>query len=313
MLTTPVLLICFNRPDHTRSVLREILKACPERLYIAQDGARAGNASDAQVCALTRDAIDAELNEYKQKKAIEVKTRYSEVNQGCGSGPANAITWFFEHEEQGIIFEDDCMPSPTLLRFYTELLEKYKNDDSIIMITGTQILSRWKCGRGDYFKSKTGAASMGSWASWRRAWNNFDINIESWKSEDVKSQVKQFIGKKDYAIYAPLFDVISKEKEHDAWDYQWNLTGWIKKQYILVSTVNQMSNIGFGEESTHTDDATDKRANMERYECHFPLKCVSKRNDGVYDWYVRYKFLYYETKSYMLRALLKIVGTIYQR
>ena len=45
-MTPPVLLITFNRPEHTRRVLEAILAAQPHDLYVFQDGAREGNVDD---------------------------------------------------------------------------------------------------------------------------------------------------------------------------------------------------------------------------------------------------------------------------
>ena len=43
---TPVLLITFNRPTHTRRVWNEIKKQHPKYVYVFQDGARFGNEID---------------------------------------------------------------------------------------------------------------------------------------------------------------------------------------------------------------------------------------------------------------------------
>ena len=144
MFKTPILLITFNRPEHTRRVLTEILKQEPQELYVCQDGAREGNENDRIKCQEVRDVINELTSAYAVgNKQFKLHTLYQKKNLGCGPGPAAGITWFFENVEMGIIMEDDCLPSETLMAFESELLEKYKDDERISLITGTNALSKW--------------------------------------------------------------------------------------------------------------------------------------------------------------------------
>ena len=77
MLNTPILLITFNRPDHTRQTLQRILEARPRDLYIFQDGARKGNANDALKCQQVRDVINELVAEYKAKHSSSLLTLHS--------------------------------------------------------------------------------------------------------------------------------------------------------------------------------------------------------------------------------------------
>jgi hypothetical protein len=111
MFQVPILLITFNRPTHTRKVLEVIRAQQPKQLFVFQDGARNNNEKDTIKCAEVRKVVK-ELVDWD----CELKTYYSEVNLGCGPGPASAITWFFENVEQGIILEDDCIPHTDFFR-----------------------------------------------------------------------------------------------------------------------------------------------------------------------------------------------------
>ena len=102
---TPVLLIVFSRADTATAVVRAVSKVKPSRVYVAADGPRAHKEGEAALCEETRKAVLAAID-----WDCEVFTNFSDVNYGCGLGPANAVSWFFEHEEKGIILEDDCAP-----------------------------------------------------------------------------------------------------------------------------------------------------------------------------------------------------------
>lgn len=314
MFKTPILLITFNRPDHTRRVLTEILKQEPQELYVCQDGAREGYENDRIKCQEVRDVIDELTSPFTAKnKEFKLRTLYQPHNLGCGPGPAAGITWFFENVEQGIIMEDDCLPSETLMAFEEELLEKYKDDERISLITGTNALSKWRSYRYDYIFAKTGGMTMGSWASWRRAWKHFDWELKDWANPKIKERMFQILGADRYAEIAPLYDKIYANPPRDAWDYQWAFARTLLDSYSIVSTVNQMSNIGFGEESTHTPNLNDRRGNMIIYKCHLPMRHHVFKVDKLFDWEMYQRFDRKTKKGLGTKMLLKLIDLVCRR
>ena len=270
---------------------------------------RKGNDADLVKCSQVRQVV----NELTNGTQVRLHTNYSEVNLGCGPGPVAAITWFFDQVEQGMIFEDDCLPSSTLFDFYEELLERYKDDERVSIITGTNALSRWRSGRFDYVFSKHGGMTMGCWASWRRAWNMFDFEIKSWGNQDAQDRFRANVGEKRFPLWKPLLDNFYKCPPRDVWDYQWAYARILNGTYSIVSTVNQMSNIGFGEDSTHTPNADDRRSNMPTYNCRVPLRHHSFRRDKLFEWVMYQRFARPTKKPLVLRCLLKLIDSIWRR
>jgi hypothetical protein len=93
---------------------------------------------------------------------------------------------------------------------------------------------------------------------------------------------------------------------------QWAFTLQINNLYTVVSSVNQMSNIGFGDESTQTPNVDYKRANMERFDVTYPLKIHSK-SDELFDFVSFYRFSYLNKKSFILRICLKVLDVVYRK
>ena len=150
MLNTPILLITFNRPNHVRQVLTEILKQEPQELYVCQDGAREGNNNDRIKCQEVRDVVDELTSAYAiGHREFTLHTLYQERNLGCGPGPAACITWFFEHVEMGIILEDDAVPHLDFFEYASALLEKYKDDESVRAICSMKLYNE-TFGYGSY-------------------------------------------------------------------------------------------------------------------------------------------------------------------
>src|SRR5262245_56278428 len=127
----PVLFLVFNRPDTTARVMEAIRAARPERLYVAADGPRENNAGEAEErCAEVRQLAT------RVNWPCEVRTLFREHNLGCRKAVSSAITWFFEQEPEGIILEDDCLPSQSFFPFCAELLARFRDDERIMFITG---------------------------------------------------------------------------------------------------------------------------------------------------------------------------------
>ena len=154
---------------------------------------------------------------------------------------------------------------------------------------------------------------MGSWASWRRAWKYFDWEIKSWGLQETKDQMRKVLGDKKYEEAASFYDKIYANPPRDAWDFQWAYARTLHDTYTIVSTVNQMSNIGFGEESTHTPNANDRRGNMTIFECHIPLRHHAFKVDKLFDWEMYQRFDRKTKKSIALRLLLKIIDFVCRR
>jgi len=244
MLDTPILFLIFNRPETTTLVFEQIRIAKPKHLFIAADGPSADKHNEELNCELVRklvlDGIDW---------PCEVRTLFRIQNLGCGKAVSEAITWFFEHVEQGIILEDDCLPSQDFFRFCSDMLSRYKDKDEIMEVTGTNILQgKLEQTNDSYYFSSYG--SIWGWATWRRAWKHYDfdmLDFDVMKGEmllrlksrlDIKNWMHSF-----FNVY---------QKEIDTWDYQWVYTLWKNKGICIVPTENLILNIGFGLDATHT-------------------------------------------------------------
>src|SRR5712692_5523584 len=147
MLTTPVALIIFNRPETTARVFAEIAKARPSRLLLVADGPRLDHPEDVEKCTATRAIVE------QVDWPCEVLTNFSEANLGCKMRPVSGINWVFENVEEAIILEDDCLPHPSFFPFCQELLERYRDDQRVMMIGGTNLLGEWRTGAQNYFFS----------------------------------------------------------------------------------------------------------------------------------------------------------------
>ena len=127
---TPILFIVFNRPSQTKHVFEAIRSRKPTKLYIAADGPRPKISEDKEKCSMVRDILS------QVDWACQVETRFQDENLGCKEAVSGAIDWFFEHEEEGIILEDDCLPSSYFFVYAASMLERYRENDKMMHIGG---------------------------------------------------------------------------------------------------------------------------------------------------------------------------------
>ena len=244
-LQTAVLFLVFNRPDTTAQVFEAIRQARPPRLYVAADGPRANREGEAERVARVREiATDVDW-------PCEVKTQFREENLGCKSAVSGGITWFFEHEEQGIILEDDCLPHFDFFRFCEQLLSRYASEERVWVITGDNFQNGIQRGEGSYYFSRFN--HVWGWASWRRAWEKADMSIDFWPDWKRNVAWKNFWTDVVAQRYWTRIFNRAYRNEIDTWDYQWTACIWFYGGLTATPNVNLIKNIGFGDDATHTN------------------------------------------------------------
>ena len=300
-LNTAILFLVFNRLDTTKKVFKAIRQAKPPRLYIAADGARANKKGE-------RKNVDA-VRDYIMKNVdwdCDIRTLFRDQNLGCKYAVGGAITWFFENEEQGIILEDDCLPSQSFFWYCEELLDKYKEDKSIYLISAD---SRGPDSFGmkeDYGFCKY--PMIWGWASWARAWKDYDPELKDWPihSKDLPASISTY--KPTVKFWKKVFQEIY-EKKVDTWDYQFSYLLLKNKGKCIVPKFNLVSNVGFGNDATHTFDAESENANRKRYEINIPLKFSpdSESEKKINRYYDRNEF---SKKPFITRKINKFSNLI---
>lgn len=263
-LTTPVAFIIFNRPDTTAQVFSEIARARPTKLLVISDGPRADRPGEENIVAATREII-------KQVDwECEVLTNYSEFNLGCKRRVSSGIDWVFEQVEEAIILEDDCLPDPSFFRFCQDLLERYRYDRRIGLISGDNFQFGNRRNDDSYYFSKY--THIWGWASWRDRWSgSYDVSLEKWPlARDEGWLADMLVDKSEASYWRGIFERVYRG-EIDTWDYQWVFANWAEGWMSVTPSVNLISNIGFGGDATHTQQSSIF-ADMNVEEIHFPLK-----------------------------------------
>lgn len=265
-LETPVALIVFNRPELTRRVFAAVAAARPSRLFLIADAARLNRPGEAERCEQVRQIVTA------VDWPCNVETNFATENMGCRPRIVSGINWVFSRVEEAIILEDDCLPDPSFFPFCSKLLERYRDQPQIGFIAGFNPLEKSFPFAFSYYYSLPVTFSIWGWATWRRAWQEFDEHIRSWPQVKKAGLLNViFPDKKVVTYWSGFFDKMHQGIGPSAWDYQWIYTCWTHNWLSIVPCRNLIQNIGFGPQATHTK-AADPALTLTAGSVSFPLR-----------------------------------------
>lgn len=263
----PVLLIFFCRDEVLKQVFDCVKRVKPTKLYLYQDGPR--RESDMPGILACRDVVS------NVDWDCEVHTLYQERNVGCDPSEYIAQKWMFEHEDRGIVLEDDDVVSDSFFYFCEELLDKYKDDERINMICGMNHLGQYKKTEASYIFTKSGAIT--GWASWKRVIDTWDPTYSFIDDDYQQYCLKNLLGK----YYNRVIKSWKQQKESGKAHYEGILGSnmYLNNRLNIVPTSNLVKNIGLTDNATHSVGTINSMPRALRcifyaktYELDFPLK-----------------------------------------
>lgn len=244
MTQTPIAYIVFNRPQHTEKTFEVLRAQRPARLFIIADGPRPGHPADADRCAAVREIVA------RVDWPCAVHRDYADSNLGLKRRVSSGLDWVFGQVERAIVLEDDCVAHPDFFEFCDALLERYAEDERVSVITGNNFQNGRKRGEASYYFSKF--SHCWGWATWRRAWRHYQGDVPFWpewsQSADWRDKTPDAM---ERLYWRRIFRRV-QAGQIDSWAYPWTASVWYHGGLTATPNVNLVSNIGFGEDATHT-------------------------------------------------------------
>ena len=244
-LTTPILLLIYKRSEELAKLLEVLAVVQPTNLYVAGDG--------------PKNDIDSDCDQVEQARALietinwpcSITTLYRTENLGCRSAVSEAISWFFRQEQEGIILEEDCIPSISFFDYCTELLARFRDDDRVFAISGDNFQPEDFVCQHSYYFSKY--PHCWGWATWRRAWSCWDDSMMTWPTARDNGILRGLNdGCSEFESYwSDRFDAVY-DRRIDSWAYPWTYLCWAQNGLTVLPARNLVTNIGFGDQATRT-------------------------------------------------------------
>ena len=261
-MNTPVAFLIFNRPAETARVFAEIRRARPRRLLVVADGAR--HEKEAERCRETRAVVE------RVDWECELSTNFSDVNLGCRRRISTGLDWVFSQCEEAIILEDDCLPEPSFFPFCEELLARFREDERVAMICGNNFQKGQRRSPYSYYFARH--IQAWGWASWRRAWRFYDVEMKLWPELKSSLWLESLLTNRVAVRYWEETFERTYAGAIDTWDYQLFFSWWAQNALAVVPEVNLISNIGFGQDATHTRDVLGTMAALPTEPLSLPLR-----------------------------------------
>jgi hypothetical protein len=240
----PVAYIVFNRPRHTEQTFAAIKAQKPSKLFIIADGPRPGHRTDHDRCHQVRQIVQ-EID-----WSCQVHRNYVETNLGSKRRVSSGLDWVFSHVDRAIILEDDCLASSEFFRFCEVLLNFYKHNEKVWVVSGNSYQPQERWGDGSYYFSRR--PDTWGWATWRRAWKHYCDDLpflEQW----IKSPAwRECFPNRNSSRYHKNLFRRTKAGAFDAWDHPWAATIMYHGGLCATPNANLVINIGFDSQATNT-------------------------------------------------------------
>ncbi|MCR5421149.1 MAG: hypothetical protein K6E98_09090 [Lachnospiraceae bacterium] len=238
-INTAVAIVVFNRIDCAVKILESIKKVMPPRLYIISDGARESVPNEKEKVLEVRKYLENNIT----WNCTIIKI-YADSNLGCTKRSVTGYDEVFKIEESAILLEDDIIPVDGFYYFCEKMLEHYKDNDRIMMITGENRIPSYE-NNYDYFYSAFPMKQ--AWATWKNAWNHWHkAAMGDFDLKTANNWLKECVNNKGVQYYYGSKLIRCKMQLYDVWDGVWDCAMLANKGIGIVSKYHMVNNIGIG-------------------------------------------------------------------
>lgn len=244
MRTTPVLVIAYNRVDNAQRLLSCLREHGTENLIFAVDGPKPNSPEDLRKVQVVRDLVNT--IDWTDK----VETRFRPANMGLRASVSEAVSYAVSQHGQVIVLEDDTAPGPLWVPYATKMLDKFSSENKVEHISGYNLVP----------DSHLASPGMGSrlsrypesfaWATWDRAWDQFDGSLE-WALNASVGDIRKIVGSTSGALRWKQNFLDAEAGRINSWAYRWISSMWSRDSFVLSPNANLITYTGF-EEGTHT-------------------------------------------------------------
>jgi hypothetical protein len=240
----PIALFVYNRPEHTRrtiSYLKKNLLADESRLFIFSDGPKT-EADKAKVEEIRQMA--KEVTGFKSVKLITRKE-----NLGLANSIISGVTKLVNEYDKVIVFEDDLLSSRYTLQYFNEGLNRYANEEKVMHI-GAYMYDLTDKSLPETFFYR--AATSWGWATWARAWKEFEPDIDKLLKQFDKQKIHWFSIESSMNFWKQMQQF--KAGKNNSWAIRWYASIFLNNGLTLNPSRSFIHNIGHDGSGVHSNN-----------------------------------------------------------
>lgn len=288
----PIILFVYNRPKHTRQTLVALEKnllAKDSVLYIISDAPKNAEAVEAvnQVRAIIREPWD-----FKHINIIE-RSR----NWGLANNVIDGVTKIINEHGTAIVLEDDLETSRFALTYFNDALTRYEHEERVMEISGYMypVQHPMRLPKSFFFR----VANSWGWATWKRAWDHFNPDIEELTKDFKKKDIKRFSidGTENFWKQVAQF----KTGKINSWAIRWYLSVFKRDGLALYPRESMVQNIGTDGSGTHSDVDNVYKVTLAQAKMKYFPNEISE-NPKAYD---AIKYFYAHRKGNLMERALR--------
>tara|TARA_B100000900_G_C20575798_1_gene715271 strand:- start:541 stop:1539 length:999 start_codon:yes stop_codon:yes gene_type:complete len=295
----PILLFVFNRPAHTKAVLKSLKDnsfSKSSKLYIFSDNYKFEK--DKKNVKEVRKII----NKFKGFKSIQIINR--KVNYGLSKSIRLGIKLILKKHDSFIVLEDDIVTSKNFIIYMNRCLQKYKKNKNI-----------WHIGAWNYpmFKINDNKdvyfdrmMNCWGWATWKENWKKTEFNAQRFINKFSKKKIIKFNLDGVENFWSHL--LLNKYKIINTWAIFWFLTISSNNGLCVRPKKSLSRNIGIDGSGINCQKPLFSFYNLQKLEKFFPKKFrITNKEDR--------KSIEQIKKFYQLENLflLRYINKIYEK
>lgn len=240
----PIALFVYNRPDHTRRTLKFLQAnylAEESRLYIFADAAK--NLAEEENVNQVLEIIKS-TEGFKNIKIIQQKK-----NLGLAQSIINGVNELIDTYGKVIVFEDDLLSSPYTLQYFNEALDKYQDEEKLMHISAYM----YPLAKADELPETFiyRAVHSWGWATWKRAWDHFNPNIDDLIAKFDKQKINEFSIQGKMNFWKQIKDF--KAGKNNSWAIRWYASVFLSGGLSLNPSKSLIHNIGHDGSGIHSN------------------------------------------------------------
>ncbi len=293
----PVALFVYNRPEHTISTIESLKKnelAYLTDLFIFSDGS--ANQKETNNVKLVREII-SKVDGFKSVVLIE-----REKNLGLANSIIDGVTFLISKYRKLIVFEDDILSSINSLKYFNDALSRYEFDEKVMHVSGYMYPIKSNNLPETFFFR---APSSWGWATWDRAWKNFNPEIDEVLKKFNSEMIYQFSIDGSMNFWKQMIEF--QTGKNNSWAIRWYASMFLKNGLSINPSKSLIKNIGNDGSGVHSGKSTIFDVDLEEININY-FPNVIEENKIAYNLLQQY---FKNRKGNIIQRLIRYIEQVF--